>query len=315
MELHLEPVVISELIADCAAMMHVVADVKGIKLETTCDPTGTVVTIDKARVKQIVYNLVSNALKFTPRDGRVTITCAVRPQEVVVAVRDTGVGIKPEDQELIFEEFRQTTNGTQQAEGTGLGLALVRKLVALHGGRVHVESTPGQGSCFTFSIPRGAPAALHDQAVGPSSHGTSGQGDQQDTSRLPVLVVEDQHEAAELLMHYLRGGGYEPYRAASGDEALTIARTLHPFAITLDVLLPGRDGWDILSMLKADPATRDIPVVIVSILDNRELGLAMGATDYLIKPIDKDALLASLKHLRDAAGATSRKSAALLVDG
>ena len=128
-------------------------------LETICDPPGEVVTIDTGRIKQIVYNLLSNALKFTPRAGRVTITCNVGPQNLIVAVRDTGIGINSEEQGLIFEEFRQSASAVGQIGGTGLGLALVRRLVRLHGGEISVDSAPGHGSCFTFWLPRGFPAA------------------------------------------------------------------------------------------------------------------------------------------------------------
>jgi signal transduction histidine kinase len=162
-------VVIGQLIADCASMMRVMADSKGLTLEASSDPPGALVTMDKARVKQILLNLVSNAVHFTPRDGHVSLTCTVGRQEAVVEVRDTGIGIKPEEQELIFQKFRQITTRAPQVEGTGLGLTLVRTFVELHGGQIKVNSTPGQGSCFTFSIPRRSQAALHDRLAAKSN--------------------------------------------------------------------------------------------------------------------------------------------------
>jgi signal transduction histidine kinase len=175
MELKFEPVVIGQLIADCTSMMRVVADSKGLTLEASSDPPGALVTLDKARVKQILLNLLSNAVNFTPPDGHISLTCTVGTQEAVVAVRDTGIGIKLEEQELIFQKFRQTTTHASQVEGTGLGLTLVRTLVELHGGRIQVDSTPGQGSCFTFSIPRRSPAVLPDRLATVVA-GTHGRG-------------------------------------------------------------------------------------------------------------------------------------------
>ncbi|MHB8618274.1 MAG: ATP-binding response regulator [Chloroflexota bacterium] len=313
MDLRWETIQLNELILGCMAVVQPLADKKGIIL----DPRGLAgdasVAADPARVKQILYNLLSNAVKFTLDGGRVTVTAEISESEVRVAVRDTGIGIKPEDHGRVFEEFQQLDQGpARQQEGTGLGLALVRRLVELHGGQVWVESTPGEGSCFAFTLPmvEGAerpvePATKHETA---SSEPTFGHI--RDSERLTILVVEDDREAAELLTLHLTRAGYEVYRASTTDEALEMARRIQPFAVTLDVLLAGSDGWEFLSALKSDPQMANVAVIVVSIVDNREFGFALGATDYLVKPIDKNALLAILQRLdhRQTGSAANAKS-------
>ncbi len=154
MELRRETVHLSALIRGCLAIVQPLASKKRITLDADCLPGDLTIAVDPARVKQILYNLLSNAVKFTPEGGRVTVVADISGVDARVAVRDTGIGIKPEDQALLFEEFRQLDQGpARQQEGTGLGLALVRRLVELRGGRVWLESTPGQGSCFTFTLP------------------------------------------------------------------------------------------------------------------------------------------------------------------
>ncbi|MDE3077271.1 MAG: response regulator, partial [Chloroflexota bacterium] len=298
MELHPEVARLHDLIWGCMAIVQPLAGKKRIQLQATCQPEDAQVQVDVARVKQVLYNLLSNAVKFTPDGGRVDVTAEVGESEARVAVRDTGIGIKPEDQALVFEEFRQVDQGpARQQEGTGLGLALVRRLVELHGGQVWVDSAPGKGSTFTFILPVSAGAS---EPPGPAAPGI-GPSDTLAQFRRPaglsVLVVEDDREAAELLTLHLTRAGYDVHRAATAEEALEAARRIQPFAVTLDVLLPGPDGWDILAALKSDPRTRDIAVIVVSVVDNRELGFALGATDYLVKPIQKDALLAALQRV------------------
>jgi CheY-like chemotaxis protein len=212
-------------------------------------------------------------------------------------VRDSGIGIKHEDQSLVFEEFRQVDAGiTRQQEGTGLGLALVRRLVHLHGGTISLESALGEGSCFTVTLPLTETAAREQPARGSPALSDGADLAPEPSLGLSVVVVEDDREASELLTLHLTRAGYD-VRRSSQDTALDVIQEVHPFAVTLDVLMPGRDGWDILQALKATPVTKDIPVVIVSVVDNRELGLTLGASDYLVKPVDRDALVASLARL------------------
>ncbi|MHB8619349.1 MAG: response regulator [Chloroflexota bacterium] len=324
MEIHRVSHPLRDLVEGCAAIVQPLASKKAIRLDVSCEPADAMVDVDPARVKQILYNLLSNAVKFTPAKGRVSVTAEVTGEGARLAVCDTGIGIALEDQSLVFEEFHQVDQATtRQQEGTGLGLALVKRLVELHGGKVWLESSLGQGSCFTFFLPAGGtqepggndmgantgPVVQAEAAVGVVMN--SGQ---RRPAGLPILVVEDERQAAELLALHLTRAGYDVYRATTAEEALVIVEQVHPFAVTLDILMPGRDGWDILATLKSDPATRDIPVVIVSIDDNRELGFALGATDYLVKPIDKEALLRTLSNLDDGGWKKKPTPLVLVVD-
>jgi CheY-like chemotaxis protein len=200
---------------------------------------------------------------------------------VRLVVEDTGIGIAAEDLPRLFHEFEQLESGTQ--EGTGLGLALTRRLVELHGGRISVRSEPGKGTAFTVELPslRVARAAeMPKSDPGPSE--------------ALVLVVEDDARAAELIAGHLRGAGVSVAFARNADEALRFAAELHPAAITLDVLMPHVDGWAVLSRLKSTPSLAAIPVVIISVVDELSRGLVLGANDYLLKPVSRETLLTSL---------------------
>ncbi|HEX6351233.1 MAG TPA: response regulator, partial [Candidatus Dormibacteraeota bacterium] len=242
---------------------------------------------DQQKVKQMLINLLSNAIKFTPAGGRVDVSCRRRGQEVAVAVRDTGVGIAREDLHRVFEEFEQLDgDGGEQVEGTGLGLALTKRFAELHGGWVEVRSQVGRGSTFTLHLPLEARL----QVERPALTVTEGDGPL-------ILIIEDNPQAAALLTTYLGRGGYRVEVAGQGASALELARRLRPDAITLDVLLPEIDGWDVLAALKHDPQTADIPVVVVTVVDEPARGRALGAVDYLLKPVDPRSLLDCLEKL------------------
>jgi signal transduction histidine kinase/CheY-like chemotaxis protein len=257
---------------------------------------------DLAKFKQVLFNLLSNAVKFSPAGSTITLRARCERDEIRVTVRDEGIGIDPMHHEMIFQEFRQV-DGTVRREfgGTGLGLALVKKFIELQGGRIGVESAAGQGSTFAFSLPvrtRAAVVSRPLEFVAPDTH----------TDR--VLVVEDDANAYELIASALGSAGYLSVRARHGDEALKLAREARPVAVTLDLVLPGLDGWEVLKRLKSDPLTRELPVVIISIVDNRELGMALGADDYFMKPVDRDRLLQRLGSIT----ARTAKPRLLLID-
>jgi DNA-binding response OmpR family regulator/anti-sigma regulatory factor (Ser/Thr protein kinase) len=258
------------------------------------DPTLDVIEADERKVKQVVFNLLSNAVKFTPDGGQVGITAGLDGDGVRLTVWDTGIGIAPEDQERVFEEFQQVGAWDGQArEGTGLGLALVRRFVELHGGRLSVESAIGQGSRFTFTLPvRITPPAEA------ASEGANPIQPKAEIDRPVVLVVEDDPQAAEILRLYLEGAGCRVEVAWDGEEGFAKACQLHPALITLDLLLPKMDGWDLLVRLKEEPSTREIPVVIASIMEQRGKGFALGAADYLVKPISREELVGALQRIR-----------------
>jgi len=242
------------------------------------------VEADELRFKQVVLNLLSNAVKFTPDGGAVGLSATRDGQHLNVTVTDTGVGVPPEDQERIFESFQQGRRGPAKEEGTGLGLTLSRRIVGLFGGRMWLESTPGVGSTFGFSIP-----GLGDPQE-PTA--TIADGD------LPaVLLVDDDRASLDLNCAYLDGTAIRVLRARDGAEALELIRQTLPAAVVLDIRLPKLDGWQVLTELKADPATAAIPVVIVSVVDDRPRGLALGAAEYLLKPIGREELVDALRRV------------------
>jgi signal transduction histidine kinase/DNA-binding response OmpR family regulator len=264
---------------------------------------------DRGRFRQVLYNLLSNAIKYTPANGRITISGRLDGGDLRLAVADTGIGISADDLGRVFDEFQQVGRREGHSDGTGLGLALTRRLVEAHGGRISVESEPDVGSTFTVILPAGAAAAqdLATEDDAPSAAAApSTAGD--------VLIVEDDPGAARLLRAYLEPEGHQVRIAADGEAALAEARRAVPAAIVLDVLLPGIDGWDVLRQLKADATLRDVPVVIVTVIDEREVGLALGAADYLVKPVSRSALLAALDRFLAPPAAPARMPRILAVD-
>ena len=251
---------------------------------------------DPAKFKQVLFNLLSNAVKFSPPGAPITIRAWLSDEEINVSVRDEGIGIAPVHHEVIFEEFRQV-DGTTRREfgGTGLGLALVKKFVELQGGRVAVESGVGKGSTFRVTLPLRSRAAVSARPPEPAMPSSS-----------RVLVVEDDAHAYALIASALRSAGFVPIHARHGEEALRLAKEMLPAAITLDLVLPGIDGWEVLKRLKSDSTTRQLPVVVISVADNRDLGLALGADDYFVKPVDRARLLDRLREVTSRGSGSKR---------
>src|SRR6266478_4720241 len=311
MELHLESVELGSVIQDVRATTEPLALSKSITLNTESKREISLIA-DSAKVKQMLLNLVSNAIKFTPSGGRIDIRVRRLESWVEIAVSDSGIGIAKEDLGRLFAEFQQLDAGPgRQQEGTGLGLALTKRFAELHGGQVIVESELGKGSTFTLRLPLQTPAPRASRApasVAPSHVASI------DLDRPLVLVVDDNPQAAEILSRHLEAGGFRTEVARTGSEALSMAGELKPVAITLDILLPEVDGWEVMSRLKADPATRDIPVVVVSVVDKPLLGRALGAFDYFVKPVDGKALLSRLSRYTFTTKVKSEPVQVLVVD-
>jgi signal transduction histidine kinase/DNA-binding response OmpR family regulator len=291
LELHREPVDVAGAVSEVVAGLRPLAEPKHLALAARVP--SVIVDVDRGRLRQVLYNLLSNAIKFTPDGGRITVTATSDDEAVRLAVSDTGVGIAAADVARVFEEFRQVGDHGQRQGGTGLGLALTRRLVEAHGGRIELASEPGRGSTFTVVLPLHAGSPEAEPAVASRPERATWRQANEPT----VLVIEDELAAARLLREQLETDGYRVVLAASGELGLAEARRSRPAAIVLDVLLPGIDGWDVLRQVKSDPGLRDIPVVIVTIVDEREVGLALGAADYLVKPVKREALLACLGRL------------------
>ena len=285
MELDLDPVFLADLIEHGVTMVRERAARHGIVLACDVEPSLGMAQADERKLKQVVLNLLSNAVKFTPDGGSVTVEARRVGDEAQVSVRDTGIGIAEEEQDRIFEAFQRGGRVARTStEGTGLGLTLSKRIVDLHGGRLWLESELGVGSTFSFAIPMlpgaAAPVEPTPQAV-PAAASS-------------VLIVEDDRRSAGLLRVYLEDAGYAVAIARDGIEALDLVRRLAPAAVILDVLLPRLNGWEVLAELKSDPATSAIPVVVVSMIDERGAGFALGAADYLVKPVDRASLLDAL---------------------
>ncbi len=294
---------LADVLQNGLRMMHDRAGRRGITLQLELDPAMGPMEADERMVKQVVVNLLSNAVKFTPDGGQIDVRAQRKEGEIWVSVRDTGIGIAPEDQTRIFDEFQQARSGTAKLEeGTGLGLTLSRKFVELHGGRIWVESEVGAGSTFTFTLPvRTRPDETSLEAMPTHLAGPT------------VLLVEDDARAIELLTLYLTADNFNVVVARDGSEGLMLAHRLHPSAIILDLMLPRVDGWDFLAQAKADSDIANIPVIIVSILDERGKGIALGAAEYLVKPVDRNYLLDAVHHLTLIPKRSSDSSAKVLV--
>ncbi len=290
MDLDFETFSVVDTMEEVNTIVNALASKKRIHLTQEFHQDITV-TADKTKFKQILYNLLANGVKFTNEGGRVTTKLESADNSLIVRVIDTGVGISPEDQEMLFQAFTQVDTSKARAhEGTGLGLALTKRLVELHGGEIWVESTIGEGSTFSFTLPTqrhvtSSPARMPSNLPSTANNRT-------------ILVAEDNEQAAHLLGIYLTEAGYHVECATDGEAAIAKAAEIKPFAITLDIMLPKKDGWQVLKALKANPDLQSIPVIIVSITEERQLGFGLGAVDHLVKPIEKTALLASLRSLR-----------------
>jgi diguanylate cyclase (GGDEF)-like protein/PAS domain S-box-containing protein len=306
LELSYETFPVRGVVEEVMTVIKPLAEKKQIDMKTEIDEEIADFTADKVKFKQVLYNLLSNAIKFTPEDGSVGINAErlvnkdnfewIPPgQEMLkISVWDNGVGIRTEDKDRIFEEFEQL-DPSRSTEGTGLGLSLTKRLVDLHGGYIDLDSTFGKGSIFNVYMPMIIPEVSIEQR--PLTRDVMPAFTWADEDAPLVLVVEDDLPTSELLTIHLTQAGYRVAHAYDGVEAINKARELRPFAITLDIMLPKKDGWEVLQSLKIDPETNDIPVIIHSIIDNKDLGFALGATDYLIKPVDKVTLLSKLEDL------------------
>ncbi len=262
----------------------------GIQLTLEVDERLGDFTGDERKVKQVLLNLLSNALKFTPDGGRIILKTAPADGLTQISVSDTGIGIATENLQQIFEEFQQIRGDHEgKGEGTGLGLALAKKFVELHGGTIWVESVVGRGSTFTFTLPMRAPVEKATESP------TMAQPAPNQTQL--VLVVEDDPRAVKLLSTYLFEEGYTIEVASDGEEGLKKARALHPAVVALDILLPKVDGWEFLTRIKADPETRGIPIIILSVVEERGKGFTLGAVDYLTKPFQREELIAALRRI------------------
>ncbi len=286
--LRIEPLDPRDVVSGVIDTFRTYAEQSGLTLIADIEPDLPRVAADADRVGQVLMNLTSNAVKYSPGGGSVTIRAARDGDFVNLGVSDTGIGISEDDQRQLFTKFfRVDSSLTREIGGTGLGLSICKSVVELHGGTIWVTSAEGEGSTFTFSLP----VARADLVRTPSVEGPL--GPQAGT----VLVIDRDEEVADLVGTYLEQRGYDVVKAHTASQALAVAEAVKPALITLDVMLDAGDGFELLQHLKENPATSTIPVVVLSIVTDEGRSLRLGAADYLEKPIDKSRLMKLIDDL------------------
>ncbi|MEP7284396.1 MAG: response regulator [Chloroflexota bacterium] len=299
MDVYLETVDVGRMIEEVISTVMPLIDKNTNKLDFTSVPNLGKMRTDLTKIRQVLFNLLSNASKFTT-EGTILLNASreVGPAGsagsdsdwVVIAVTDTGIGMTPEQLAKLFSDFSQADSSTtRKYGGTGLGLSISKRFCQMLGGDITVQSELGKGSTFTVRLPAATAEPEFKPKTGPLKPLT-----QIETGNL-VLVIDDEPAVRELMLRFLTKEGYRVETAAGGDEGLRRARELHPDIITLDVMMPNMDGWAVLSALKADTALAPIPVVMLTIVSDKNLGYALGASDYLTKPVDRDQLMSILR--------------------
>ena len=313
LDLVLEEVMIQPMVEEILGTARHLAEQNRNQLFLECSAEIGMVRCDSMRLRQVLLNLLGNACKFT-KDGavhlRVARTRDIGHEWIEFAVSDSGIGMTEEQLARLFQEFAQAdASTTRQFGGTGLGLAITRRLCQMMGGDVTATSSLGKGSNFSVRLPAdsGVAMPLEEAPTEPTYRRTIDGGG---ASRDVVLVIDDDPTARELITTHLHEEGYAVQTASCGIDGLKLARDLHPAAITLDILLPDIDGWTVLAALKGDPTLADIPVIIVTIVDEQRRGMTLGAAGFLTKPIDRHRLLGIMTPYR----VTERTSTVLIVD-
>ncbi len=309
LEVFNEPTNLQEVIEDVLRAYSVLAEHKGIDIKIEIAPEVPIMLTDRRKLTQIVAKLLSNAVKFTEK-GKVKLAAKAADDVLEVTVTDTGIGIPEDDREKMVDPVQQADGTTtRKFEGTGLGLALVKKLLDIQEGSIEVKSKEGKGSSFVFRLP-------FKEFVPPTPVEVAGSkdlaGQLPAPGDRPILVVEDNPLAANLMSLWLSEAGYKVEVASSGEEALQKAVSSQPAVITLDILLPQMDGWRVLHRLKEMPETKGVPIIVVSIVEDKSFGLSLGAVDYMIKPVSRTDLISKIERFTSASG--QRPSRVLVID-
>lgn len=294
MEIRDEDVLLEDIIDEVSNTITPLAIEKNLNfnIQRACN-TRIIVNTDRVRVAQILINLLGNAIKFTEK-GKVELFVSITSDKMLkFSVTDTGIGISSENQKIIFEEFRQLDGtSTRKYSGTGLGLAICKKIIDLLGGKIWLESTEGKGSTFSFILPIKYVQDRKKKNTLPINLDVIKRN-----IKNPILVIDDDAEIRYTIGQYLISKGYEVIFADSGNAGIEMALEHQPFAITLDIMLPDRDGWSVLKELKENPITKDIPVILVSIIGDKNFGYGLGAFEYFVKPISAEQLLSAFDKL------------------
>jgi signal transduction histidine kinase/CheY-like chemotaxis protein len=299
MELHLESFALAPLLDDVAETIETLAVQNANRIVVECDPAVTTMQADQIRMRQALLNLVTNANKFTERG---TVVIRARPREkggrdwISIAVSDTGIGMTPEQIGRLFQHFSQADSSTtRKYGGTGLGLAISRHFCRMMGGDITVESEIGRGSTFTIELP--AIVGAVDTAASAPETSARPRSEVALAGAPLVLIIDDDPTVQDVIGRYLERHGFSVAKADGGREGLRKVRELRPAAVTLDVMMPDLDGWTVLAAIKGDPTLAGTPVVLMTIVDEKNRGYALGAADYLVKPVDREKLTGVLHSL------------------
>jgi len=305
LQLAIESVPVRTSFAEVADAMRPLAEKKSHSLVVNASKELSV-RADAVRFKQVLMNLIGNAIKFTPEGGTIELAGRQLGEVVRVEVRDSGPGIPPEEQQRIFEAFYRLNQTEKMVEGTGLGLAITKRLVELHGGHLGLESQQGSGSCFYFTLPS-SPGFEAEKARTSGTALKTGE-----TAR--ILVVEDDLTAAHLLQSHLVAAGYGVVLCGQPERALEMAVDLQPSAVTMDIMMKPVNGWELLASLKSDSRTARIPVIMVTVVDQPATGSLLGADEYIVKPVEKTTLLAAVQRCLNLRGRIAPARPILVVE-
>jgi two-component system sensor histidine kinase EvgS len=306
MDLAIQDVPIESVFSEVLSTLRPLAEKKSQTLSQNAQPH-LIVRADITRLRQMLMNLAGNAIKFTPDSGHIELEARQANGQIRIEVRDSGPGIPSGEQERIFQAFYRLRQSGDSTEGTGLGLAITQRLAELHGSKLGLDSQAGQGSCFYFSLPAGVPTRQlrASEAKVKVSPGEA----------TKVLVIEDDRDSAQVIQSYLTSSGYESLSCEEPQNAAKMVAEFRPDVITLDLLMKPSNGWEILLQLKRDSRTANIPVIVVSIVDQPAIATTLGADEYLVKPIDKASLLAAVRRcLASNRGAPSQRPILVVED-
>jgi CheY-like chemotaxis protein len=303
MEWNMEPVKISEVVERAIAATSALFDQKNLKLERKIGDNLPEVSGDRDKLIQVVVNLLSNAVKFT-NEGAVTCSVFMKNNGIVVGITDTGIGIAPADHAKVFEQFKQVGDTlTDKPKGTGLGLPICKEIVEHHDGKIWLESNLGQGSTFYFMLPvisSDEKAVRHiqlDDLVRQLKKRMEQSHPSMPAENSTILVVDDDEGIRSLLRQELTEAGYNVEEAADGKAAIVKIRERRPDLVILDVMMPEMNGFDVAAILKNDPQTMEIPIIILSVVQDKSRGFRIGVDRYLTKPIDTQLLFSEIGNL------------------
>ena len=294
MGLHLETFDVSQVIEEMVTTLQPAAAKNANSIHVHLAKNVSVMKADITKVRQILFNLLSNACKFTDHG-----TISVNVEQIKVEdrdwiqfqVHDTGIGISAKQKENLFQEFAQADASiARKYGGTGLGLAITHRFVQLMKGQINVESEPGQGAIFTVQLPTHVVIETTESTQSESADKVPAASSETKTGLETILVIDDDPSVRDLMSRFLTKLNFNVVAAANGEEGIRLAKHVHPLLITLDVVMPDCDGWTVLNRLKSDSQLAEIPVIMVTVVDNEAMGLELGASNYLIKPVDRDRL-------------------------